>query len=188
MVSFYLLFFFLLGVSCLYFFWKDIKNAFRVYPEFLCFSIVLVVQSLFQFPLIEPLPYFMTPIMIGYFFSVIKTEHMTFVLTRGLKFVLLSANLLAFIIFVTYFSSKYIAFNFPHDEKLNKNACSFGSRNWLACLNVASSNLDKGDYDIAESYALRTLDWQPFNYQGMKALGFSLLYQGVNWHAKMTPL
>jgi hypothetical protein len=135
-----LLFFFSACVF-LYFYGKDIKKIFIEYPVFIYFSIVVFIQSLFQFPLIEPLPYFITTIMVGYFFSSIRMDHIVYTLTSGIKAVLFSLNFLAFMIFSLYFSSIYVSVNFPHTEKLNKLACSFGDRNWLSCLNVASSRI-----------------------------------------------
>lgn len=172
------LLFFLSVCTFLYFYGKDVKKIFIEHPAFIYFSIVIFVQALFQFPLIEPLPYFITTIMVGYFFSIIRMDHTIYTLTNGIKAILFSLNFLAFMIFTIYFSSIYVSVNFPHSEKLNKLVCSFGDRNWLSCLNVASSRIADGDYDTAESYALRTLNWQPLNYQGIKMLGFSLLYQG----------
>lgn len=172
------LLFFALGCVFISFFRKDIKKIFSQNPEFIYFIIVLFVQSLFQFPLIEPIPYFMTAMMIGYFFSTAKIDHVTYSLKRGSKAILLSTNLLAFLVFSVYFSSRYIGFNLPYHEQLNRLACSYGYREWLPCLNVAYSHMLQGDYDTTDVYALRVLDWQPLNYQAIKMLGFSSMYQG----------
>ena len=168
----------LLFWSLVSYFWRDIKQTCDSYPEFIFFSIMLLVQSTFQFPLIEPLSYLMTAIIIGYFFSLTTKKLVTYELNRGLRFILIGANFFAFFVFINYFASRYISFTFPKDIELNKIACSSVSRDWYACLNVSSSYLDKGDYKNAEAYAVRVLDWQPDNYQGMKMLGFALLYQG----------
>ena len=172
------LLFLLLTCSVIYFYWNDVKRIFMNYPEFIYFSIFLFVQSLFQFPLIESLPFFLTAMMIGYFFSFLKKDCLTYNLKHISRLTLIGVNFLAFMIFTVSFLSKYISYNFPNDQNLNKMACSFGNRDWFACLNVASTYINKGDYDKAESYALRTLTWQPLNYQGMKILGFVRLYQG----------
>ncbi len=170
--------FFLLGTSVLFNFLKDIKLIFIRYPEFPLFSIVLFTQSLFQFPLIEPLPYCIIAMMLGYCFSLIKQDYVICKLTKSLRSTLLGGHFLVFIILTFYFSSEYISSNFPNNEALNKKACSSVSRNWYACLNVASSYIKKANYSQAEAYALRTLKWQPFNHQGIKTLGFISLYQG----------
>lgn len=169
--------FFLLGCSIIYAFWKEIKVTFREHTEFLYFSVVLFIQSLFQFPLLGPYPYFLAALLIGYFFSVIKTKHKVYELGGLSKTVLLTLNFAATIVFVFYFLSQYIAIHFPGNEKLNKFACH-GGRNWFACLNVSSHYLHQSDLDQAEIYARKTLEWQPLNFQGMKVLGFIHLYQG----------
>lgn len=172
------LLFFILGSVLVPFFWKDIKRIFSSTPEFIYFSLVLFVQSLFQFPLMAPLPYIMIAMMLGYFFSSAQKAHLNYTLTRSLKYILLSANFLAFLVFALYFSARYIGFNFPSNEPLNKLACTYGCREWLPCLNVAFSQTLKGNYDTADTYALRVLEWQPLNYQAIRSLGFSSLYQG----------
>lgn len=60
---------FSLGLSTCYFLWNDIKKVLLSRPDILYFFIMLFIQALFQFPLLEPLPYFMTALMTGYFFS-----------------------------------------------------------------------------------------------------------------------
>ncbi|MBL8676636.1 MAG: O-antigen ligase family protein [Alphaproteobacteria bacterium] len=166
-----------LGSSLIYIFWKKIRNTFQEYTEFLYFSIVLFVQSLFQFPLLEPYPYYLTALLIGYFFAVSKVDVKTYVLSGLSKTIFFILNFLALTVFVLYFSFQYVSLHLSENEKLNKFACHVG-RNWLACLNVSSYYLHQGDLDTAEMYTRKTLDWQPLNFQGMKSLGFILLYQG----------
>ena len=169
---------FLLGLSICYFLWNDIKKVLLSRSDILYFFIMLFVQALFQFPLLEPLPYFMTALMMGYFFFLLPTNRVSYELKRGPRVALIGLNFLATLIFIISFSAKYISFNFPYNEPLNKLACSYGNRNWLACLNVSYSYLNKRDYESAASYASRTLNWQPLNYQGLKFLGLAQLYDG----------
>lgn len=171
------LLFFLLGSSLIYTFWKKIRNSFQEYAGFLYFSIVLFIQSLFQFPLLEPYPYYLTSLLIGYFFSVAKVDVKTYALSGLSKTIFFILNFLALTVFVLYFSFQYVSVHLSENEKLNKFGCHAG-RNWLACLNVSSCYLYQRDLDQAEMYARKTLEWQPLNFQGMKSLGFILLYQG----------
>ncbi|MDZ4323365.1 MAG: O-antigen ligase family protein, partial [Alphaproteobacteria bacterium] len=171
------LLFFFLGSSIIYTFWKKIKNAFQEHTIFLYFSIVLFVQSLFQFPLLEPYPYYLTSLLIGYFFSVAKVDVKIYVLSGFSKTIFFILNLTALTVFVVYFSSQYVSLHLSRNEMLNKFACH-GGRNWFACLNVSSYYLHQGDLDKAEMYTRKTLEWQPLNFQGMKSLGFILLCQG----------
>ncbi|MBX9621407.1 MAG: O-antigen ligase family protein [Alphaproteobacteria bacterium] len=171
------LLFLLLGSSLVYAFWKKIRNAFQEYAGFLYFSIVLFIQSLFQFPLLEPYPYYLTSLLIGYFFAVAKVEVKIYALSGLSKTILFILNFLALTVFVLYFSSQYVTFHLSKNEMLNKFACHAG-RSWFACLNVSSYYLHQGDLDQAERYTRKILEWQPLNFQGMKSLGFILLYQG----------
>lgn len=170
--------FFIFGLSFIYLSWKDIKYTFIHRSELFYFFIMLFVQSLFQFPLLEPLPYTMTALMIGYFFSVLQKEKVAYTVKGMSRVVLIGINSLATLIVIASFSAKYISFNFPYNEKLNKFSCSYGNRNWISCLNVSYSYLNKAEYDKAAFYASKTLEWQPLNYQGMKLLGLSYLYSG----------
>jgi len=176
----------LLASSLIYYLWKDIQKIFYSYPEFIFFSLILLVQAVFQFPLMNPVPYFLTALMVGYFFSLRKDEFFICKFAKTSKTFLIGSTLMGSVVFTAAFSSRYIYFNYPRDLSLNRLAChmgdpivnSVGSHNWLACLNVASTYFKEKEYAKAESYALRTLYWQPLNYQGIKLLGFSLLYQG----------
>ena len=170
------LFYFLL--SLIYFLWNEIKRIFYSYPEFIYFSLILLPLATFQFPLANPFPYLMSSMMIGYFFALRTEEYFNFQLTKKLKLVLVGVNLIAALSFVSTFGAKYVAYNFPKDQFANKVACSIGNRNWLSCLNVASSYLDEKEYEKAETYVLRTLNWQPLNYQSIRMLGFISLYKG----------
>ena len=158
--------------------WVDIKRIFSAYPEFIFFSIMLFVQSLFQFPLIDPFPYFLTALMIGYFFSLQTTTPLSCHLTVPLRYGLLTLIFGMTVVFCVSFSTQYAALNFPEDERINKVACAYGNRNWQACLNLSVFYGKKGEYAEAEHYARRTVQWQPLNFQGMKTLGFALLPQG----------
>lgn len=169
---------FLFFISLLYFSWKEIKKVVISQPHIVCFFIMLFTQALFQFPLLDPLPYFMTALMVGYFFYLLPIGKLKYELKQAPRVALIGINGLATFLIVAFFSAKYISLNYPYNEFLNKLACSYGNRNWLACLNVSHSYLSKADYDKAESYAVRTLEWQPLNYQGLKLLGFSHLYRG----------
>ncbi len=161
-----------------YFYWRNIKDTFYSKPVFSYFFIIMFVQALFQFPLIEPLPYFMTTLMIGYFFASLNHEARVISLKPELKMVLISLNVVAFLLIIIFFASNYISYNYPKDKNLNKLACTYGSRNWIACLNVSSIALKEGDYDTAENLARKTLLWQPLNFQGLKMLGYAYLHQG----------
>jgi len=172
------LLFFSLALVLTLSFWEKTKKILSSHPEFSYFSIILLIQSLFQFPLIDPLPYVMTALMLGYFFSLKKEGIVIYELRFPLRLVLLGANLLSFIAFTTYFSAKYVSLNFRTNQNLNKIACSFGNRNWMSCLNVGASYLNNHQYEKAGFYASRTLEWQPLNYHGMKLLGIIEFYQG----------
>ena len=171
------LLFFLLGSSLVYTFWKKIRETFQEHTVFLYFSIVLFIQALFQFPLLEPYPYYLTSFLIGYFFSVAKVDVKIYVLSGLSRTILFILNFLALTVFVLYFSSQYVTFHLSKNEMLNKFACHAG-RSWFACLNVSSYYLYQRDLDQAERYTRKILEWQPLNFQGMKSLGFILLYQG----------
>jgi hypothetical protein len=171
------LLFFFLGSSLIYTFWKKIRKVFQEYTGFLYFSIVLFVQSFFQFPLLEPYPYYLTSLLIGYFFSIAKIDFKIYVFSRLSKTIFFILNLIVFTVLVFYFSFQYVSLHLSKDEMLNKLACHVG-RNWFACLNVSSHYLHQGDLDQAEMHTRKTLEWQPLNFQGMKSLGFIYLYQG----------
>ncbi|MBY0273372.1 MAG: O-antigen ligase family protein [Alphaproteobacteria bacterium] len=171
------LLFFFLGSSLIYTFWKKIRKAFQEHTIFLYFSIVLFVQSLFQFPLLEPYPYYLTSLLIGYFFSVAKIDVKIYVLSGLSKTIFFTFNIIALTVIIFYFSFQYVSLHLSKDEMLNKFACHAG-RNWLACLNVSSYSLHQSNLDQAERYTRKTLEWQPLNFQGMKSLGFIHLYQG----------
>lgn len=171
------LLFFFLGSSLTYTFWKKIRNGFQEYAGFLYFSIVLFIQALFQFPLLEPYPYYLTSLLIGYFFSVAKIDVKVYVLSGLSKTILFILNFIALTVLVLYFSFQYVSLHLAENEMLNKFACHAG-RNWPACLNTSSYYLHQGDLDQAEMYSRKTLEWQPLNFQGMRSLGFILLYQG----------
>jgi hypothetical protein len=169
---------FAIFVFFFYFYWKNIKEVFYLQPVFSYYFIILFVQALFQFPLIEPLPYFMTTLMIGYFLASLNHETIMIPLKSELKTVLFSINLIFLLLIIIFFTSNYISYNYPKDKNLNELACTYGSRNWIACLNVSSIALKEKDYDTAENFARQTLLWQPLNFQGLKMLGYAYLYQG----------
>ncbi|MBY0502191.1 MAG: O-antigen ligase family protein [Alphaproteobacteria bacterium] len=170
--------FFIFGLSFICLSWRDIKQIFIFHSEIFYFFIMLFIQALFQFPLLEPLPYVMTALMIGYFFSILQRERVSYKVKGISRVFLIGINFIATLIVIVSFSAKYISFNFPYNEQLNKFACSYGNRNWISCLNVSYSYLNKAEYDKAALYASKTLEWQPLNYQGMKLLGLSYLYSG----------
>jgi len=171
-------FFFILFCNVAYSFRKEIKRIFLFYPEFIFFSLILGIQSLFQFPLIQPLPYFLTALMIGYFFALTNWGFLSVSLTLRVKAILIGINILTFVIVGICFSSLYVSFNFSNNLPLNKLACAFGSRNWYGCLNASVTYLEKERFDNAKTYAMKTLEWQPLNFQGMKVLGLVFLEQG----------
>jgi hypothetical protein len=171
-----LLFIILFFFCCFY--WKSMREVFYSHPVFFYFLIILFVQALFQFPLIEPLPYFITTLMIGYFLASLNREIIVISLNPELKTILFFLNIIVMIIITIFISSNYISYNYPNNKELNKLACSYGSRNWIACLNVSSMALKEKDYDTAENFARKTLLWQPLNFQGLKMLGYAYLYQG----------
>ena len=159
--------------------WAEIKRIFSAHPEFTFFSIILGVQSLFQFPLIDPFPYFLTALMLGYFFSLRTTApSLSYPLTPPFRYGLLAITCGITAMFFVSFGTRYATRNFPNDERINKVACAYGNRNWQACLNLSVFYGKKGEYAEAEIYARRILQWQPLNFQGIKALGFALLPQG----------
>lgn len=170
--------FFSLGISLIYFLWNDIKKIFSSYPEFIFFSLMLFVFSLLQFALLNPVPFFMTALMIGWFFALRVDQELTYKLNYRLKYFLISLNIIALIVVSIHFYEKYVSYNFPENQSLNKLACAIESQSWFSCLNVAAGHMDKGEYDKAEPYIVRVLHRQPTNYQGLRMLGFSALYQG----------
>jgi O-antigen ligase len=170
--------FFSLGISLIYFLWNDIKKIFSSYPEFIFFSLMLFVFSLLQFALLNPVPYFMTALMIGWFFALRVDQELIYKLNYRLKYFLMSLNTIALIVVSIHFYEKYASYNFRKNQTLSKFACAVESRSWLSCLNVAATYMDKGEYDKAEPYIVRVLHRQPTNYQGLRMLGFSALYQG----------
>lgn len=161
-----------------YIYFKNIKKVFCEQPIFFYFLTILFVQALFQFPLTEPLPYFMIALMIGYFFASLNHETIEISLKPELVTIFFSLNIIAFLVIIISFSSNYISYNYPMNKNLNKLACTYGSRNWLACLNVSSLAFKAGDYDTAENFARTTLLWHPLNFQGIKMLGYAYLHQG----------
>lgn len=172
--------FFSLALSLIYFLWSDIKKIFYAYPEFIFFSLMLFIFSLFQFPLLNPIPYFMTALMIGFFFSLRTRHSLTYKINYRVRLFLITIQIIFSVVVINWFSEKYISFNHPHHQFLNKIMCTFEKRSWLSCLNVATAHVDKGEYDKAEPYIQRVLNWQPTHYQALRLLGFSELYQGNN--------
>lgn len=170
--------FFSLGMSLIYFLWNDIKKIFISYPTFIFFSLMLFVFSLLQFPLLNPIPSFMTALMIGCFFSLREGQSLIYKLNYRTRYFLIGTNIIALIVVIIHFQEKYITFNFSQNQELNKLSCRIESRSWLSCLNAAAIHMDKGEYDKAEPYIAQVLNRHPSNYQALRMLGFSSLYQG----------
>ncbi len=170
--------FFAAACAFCYLYWKEIKKVFTHHPIFYFFLFVTFSQALFQFPTTEPLPYFMLCMTLGYFFSILKHEKVEIQLKPRLRLSLLICNTAAFIILVLTFAGFFVSYSYPTHKALNELACAYGNRNWSACLNVSDIAMREKKYDVAETYALKTLAWQPMNFQGIKMLAFANLYQG----------
>lgn len=168
----------LLLLSLVFTLWRDIKKTFYLHPEFLLFCLALTPLTTFQFPLLNPSPYFLISLMLGYFFALITKEFVFYEMHTTLRYGVIFIMTVALYSFVSFSAAKLISFSFPQNQALNEVACSIGNRNWLSCLNVAANAIEKKDYNKAEAYALKALHWQPLNYQAIKLLGFSYLYQG----------
>lgn len=168
----------LLLLSLVFTLWNDIKRTFYFHPEFLFFCLALVPLATFQFPLFNPSPYFLIALMLGYFFALITKEFVAYEMKKPLRYTICFIMTIALFSFVSTSTAKLISFSFPHNQTLNEVSCSLGNRNWLSCLNVAADALEKKDYNKAEAYALKALHWHPLNYQAIRLLGFSYLYQG----------
>lgn len=166
------------ALSLIYFLWNDFKRIFYSYPEFIFFSLMLFPLSTFQFPLLNPVPSLMCAMMVGFFFSLRKKEVLSYPLGKKTKRILMGINGIALFIFISTFGAKYVSYNFPTNQSLNKIACTVGNQEWLGCLNVAASYLDAKDYEKAATYARQTLTWNPHNYQGLRLLAFAELYKG----------
>lgn len=143
-----------------------LQKVIRDHPEIPCFALFFFVQFLFQFPLENPFPNFMTALLLGYTIAFIgkkntrikeKSKHLVFIVLLGL----LSVGVLSKVF------SSYISYWHPKRKILNVIAYTIDPSHWAARLNVVRIYLDTNQLIEAEALAREELKERPNNFRAM---------------------
>lgn len=148
-------------------------------PLIISYFIYLFVQSIFQFPLQNPAPFFTTAVMLGYFLCV--TERPDAPTIKPKPFFKL--NIILGTVVYIYFStiqgySSYLIANYPRNYDNTKLACRLNPSNWHTCLYAVQNAFSMGFTHEGQKLALEEIHKRPYNFPILLLLGYSYIKQG----------
>lgn len=144
------------------------------------YFIYIFIQSLCQFPLANPVPFFVTSCMFGFFLAVsepqgIKAKQKSVLLLPQIKYIFFAG----FGILVTLQGyASYLIVNYPYDYEKSRLAYHLDPTNTSYPFYAIRSALTVGLYKEAETIALKELRIRPNHFPILFMLGYTYLLQG----------
>lgn len=151
-----------------------IRPTLKSYPEIAGYFIFFIVQFIFQFPLDNPFPFFMTAFMGAYFLACLDVPVIT-LKTKKYRKILLTLFSILILGAAPRIFSNYVDCCYPNHRTYNDWACTFDPGNWNACLNVVAIDLANKQYDSAKKRAFKELSKRLLLFPALKYLALTYL-------------
>ena len=133
------------------------------------------IESFFQFPFANSLPFVFFAAMIAVIFRQTGKSSREIILP---KWILFAAALLICFFCSRFLISDHWAFAHRSNEVKIVKACEYNSSNWRACLFAGNLLIEKGKYSEGESYLRELLKYQPYHFPALKHMSKSAFRQG----------
>lgn len=156
-------------------------------PMIVTFFTFMAIQSLFQFPLINGVPFFICACFTGYLLAELYVDQVVYLETRPSFFLgTAMAIVLCFFCFARV-ASEWLEFFHRDSISLSRFACRLNDSNADACMNQARAEIGALRYADAKETILRELVKRPHNFVALSILASVEFYLG-NMQARCVSL